>query len=279
MLGSKFVFRRGHIRHLALAATVTATGVAALPAVAGAKLVEPISVTSSVEVPAGKTRSALLRCPARAVALNVGVTTGLDLVESVPRFTARGWDLRFSGGSRGRTASAVLRCVRFRLPPGVSGVSLAVETRIEPLSDVPPGGTQTVKLSCSHGFTPTGWGLDRAGNDLQIRSVTAGKRSWAFSARNNGTSPASGTAYGRCLERKQHAESGQRHSFAMRSTGARSCRSSEFSVATGFSLTAANVFLTGTGPSGETGALWRYANGSGRSVKTSLVCMSTTTAF
>jgi hypothetical protein len=281
MLGSKFVTWRGPIRHLAFAATVTVTGVTALPAAADAALVEPISVSTTADVPAGQTRSVTLRCPARAVALNTGVTAGLDIVDSVPKFTARGWTLKFTAGSRSRSVSAALRCVRFDMPHGVAGVSLAVETRIEPVVDLAPGATQTLKASCSHGFTPTGWGLDRAGNDLQIRTVKPAKRGWRFAVRNDGTAPATGTAYGRCLERQQHAETGQRHSFAMRSTSAGSCRSSEFSVSTGVSeLPNDNIFLTGTGPTGQRGAVWRFANApEGGPVRTSLVCLSTATGF
>jgi hypothetical protein len=61
----------------------------------------------------------------------------------------------------------------------------------------------------------------------------------------------------------------------------RSCHGGEFSVSTGLSLpTADDIFLTGTGPVGRRSGEWHFAKASGAGpVKTSLVCLSTTTAF
>jgi hypothetical protein len=291
MLGSKSVTRRGPTRHFAVAAVAASLVAAALPAAASAKLIQPISVSASTNVPAGQVRTLFLKCPARAVALNAAATSALDATDSVPRPTARGWKLTFTAGAQSRTGSAVLRCVRFDLPPGVSGVTLAVETKIEPVFEVPPGTTQKQTLKCSHGMVPTGWGLDRTGdgNGLSIAAAIPTKRAWSFTVENTGSTGAAGTLYTRCLERRQRASTGQHHSFATRIakssvTGAsatRSCRSNEYSVSTGVSLPVSDdIFLTGTGPVGRHDGQWSFAKASGAgAVKTSLVCLSTTTHF
>jgi hypothetical protein len=291
MLGSESVAWRGRIRHLSVIAAATTIAAAGFPAVSSAKLIEAISVSADVHVAPGQTARQLLKCPARAVALNAGVPSGLTSIDSVPRFTARGWDLSFAAGSNAIDTRAVLRCVRMQLPQGVDGVSLAVETRIEPVDDLPPGLSEQRTLRCSTGFTPTGWGLDRTvdGNGLSIASAIPTKKAWRFVVENTGDANAAGTLYGRCLEKKQFAETGQRHSFATRvatskasgGSATRSCRSSEFSVATGFSLPITDdIFLTGTGPFGRRDGEWHFAKASGAGpVKTSLVCLSTTTSF
>src|SRR4029079_8531463 len=163
---------------------------------------------------------------------------------SIPRFTARGWELHFTAGSKSRTGSGVLRCVRFDLPSGVKGVTLAVETKIEPVDELAPGDTQTLAMRCSHGFVPTGWGLDRSAPGRAVAAAVPSRHAWRVTVENTGKASASATLYTRCLERKQFAASGQRHSFATRVANAsvrggsatRSCRGSEFSVSTGLSL-------------------------------------------
>jgi hypothetical protein len=291
MLGSESVTWRGPTRHFAIAVAVVATTAAALPAAAGAKLLQPISVSASTNVPAGQTRGLFLKCPARAVALNAAATSALDATDSVPRFTARGWKLTFAAKEQSLTASGVLRCVRFDLPFAVTGVTLAVETQIEPVPELPPNTTQKLTMKCSHGMVATGWGLDRTGDDngLAIAAAVPSKNAWSFTVENSGSTAAGGTLYTRCLERKQHAESGQRHSFATRiasskvsgDSATRSCRASEFSVSTGVALPVSDdIFLTGTGPVGAHDGQWQFAKAGGAGpVKTSLVCLSTTTHF
>jgi hypothetical protein len=291
MLRSESVTWQGFTRHFALATVAVATAAAALPAQASAKLIQPISVSASANVPAHQTRAVFLKCPARAVALNAAATSAMDATDSVPRFTARGWTLNFSAGSSSRTASGVLRCVRMQLPQGVSGVGLNVETQIEPVSAVAPSDTQQLSISCSHGFAPTGWGLDRTGDagGLAIATALPTKHGWTFTVENTGATTAGGTLYTRCLERKQRASTGQHHAFKTRiakssvsgASATRSCRASEFSVSTGLALPVQDdIFLTGTGPVGEHSGQWRFAKASGAgAVKTSLVCLSTATAF
>jgi len=291
MLGSESVTWRGRPRHIALIAAATSIAAAVFPAASSARLVEAISVSSNVHVAPGQTPSQHLKCPARAVALNAGVDSNLTTIDSVPRPTARGWDVSFAAGSKAIDTRVILRCVRLQLPRSVDGVTLAVETKIEPVVELPPGGTQKLTLRCSTGFTPTGWGLDRTGDDngLSVAAAVPSKRAWRFVIENTGGTDAGGTLYGRCLEKKQFAETGQRHSFGTRvatskSTGGsatRSCRGSEYSVATGFSLPVTDdIFLTGTGPVGRHDGEWHFAKASGAGpVKTRLVCLSTATQF
>src|SRR5688500_14948060 len=131
MLGSEIV-RGGGItgRRYALAAALALIATAALPATASSRVVDPVSVQRTVAVPAGETASLTLRCPARAVALNGAPTSGLDSTSSIPGADARSWTFRFGAAAAGRTAGAVLRCVRLRLPRRVRRVGLAVATRI-----------------------------------------------------------------------------------------------------------------------------------------------------
>jgi hypothetical protein len=292
MLRSETVTWQGSTRHFALV-TAAAAGalVAALPAAASAKLIQPISVSASANVPAHQSRAVFLKCPARAVALNAAATSAMDATDSVPRFTARGWTLTFTAGNSSRTATGVLRCVRMDLPQGIDGVGLNVETQIEPVATLSPGASEKLSIGCSHGFVPTGWGLDRAdeASGLAIAAALPTKHGWSLTVENTGTTAAGGTLYTRCLERKQRASTGQRHAFKTRvakssvsgSSATRSCRASEFSVATGLSLPIQDdIFLTGTGPVGEHSGQWRFAKASGAgAVKTSLVCLSTATAF
>jgi hypothetical protein len=264
---------------------------AALPAAAQARVVEPVSVTGQVDVPAGQTRSLTLKCPARAVALN---GAALAATSSVPGDNARRWSFRFSAGAAAETGRAVLRCVRLRLPRRVSGVGLAVGTVIEPILEVPPGGTQSIAVRCPSGQMPTGWGLERSGGDngLALAEVAPTKRGWSFAVENTGAAGADGDLHIRCLERRQRASSGQRHAFSTRvasfgeqlegsGTTSRSCRAGEFSVATGVSLPAADdIVLSGTTVVGQRGGEWAFAQPSGTTaVETSLICLARTTGF
>jgi hypothetical protein len=263
-----------------------------VPAVAQARVVEPVSATGQVNVPAGQTRSLTLKCPARAVALN---GSSFDATSSIPGTNARRWTFRFSAGASAETGRAALRCVRLRLPRRVSGVGLAVGTVIEPIFEVPPGNTQSVDIKCPSGELPTGWGLERAGaadNGLSIAKAVPTKRGWSFAVENTGAAGAAGDLHIRCLERKQRASSGQRHAFSTRvasfteqiegdSTASRSCRASEYSVATGVSLPPADdIRLSSTGVVGGRGGEWTFAQPSGtRAVQTSLICLARTTGF
>lgn len=284
--------RQGATRRVRRATTLGVVAIAALPAVAQARVVEPVSVTGQVDVPAGQTRSLTLKCPARAVALN---GSSFDATSSVPDIKARRWTFRFSAGASAETGRAALRCVRLRLPRRVSGVGLAVGTVIEPVIKAPPGNTQSIDIKCPRGQLPTGWGLERAGdgsNGLSIAKAVPTRRGWSFAVENTGAAGAAGDVHIRCLERKQRASSGQRHAFSTRvasfteqveggSTASRSCRATEYSVATGVSLPPADdILLAGTGVLGGRGGEWTFAQPSGSTaVQTSLICLARTTGF
>jgi hypothetical protein len=267
---------------------------ALVPAAAQARVVEPVTVSKSLSVPAGETRSLDLRCPARAVALNGTVRGALAGSESIPASDARRWSFRFTAGQKPRTGSVNLRCVRLRLPHRVDGVGLVVGTQIQPVFEIPSGNTQQIALKCNRGEVPTGWGLARRtpGNALSIASVMPTRRGWLFTVANPGPIGAAGTVYGRCLQRKQRAASGQRHVFSTRvasfsqdidggGTTSRSCRRRELSVATGVLLPAGNgIQLTATGLLGSRGGEWSFLQPFGAArITTSLICLARGTGF
>jgi hypothetical protein len=283
------VSRRG-LRGAATASVAVAA--ALVPAAAHARVIEPVTVSKSVSVPAGETRTVDLRCPAHAPALNGSVRGPLAGSESIPGLDARRWSFRFTAGQAPRRASADLRCVRLRLPHRVGRVGLVVGTQIEPVFEIPAGGAQQIAVKCGKGQLPTGWGLERRtpGNLLSIAGVVPTRRGWRFTVVNGGPVGAAGTLYGRCLERTQHASSGQRHTFSTRvaafteqieggGTTSRSCRPREYSLATGVSLPT-GIRLTATGLRGRRGGEWSFAQPTGSaSVETSLVCLARGTGF
>jgi hypothetical protein len=272
--------RRASIR----LACLSAAALALPPAAAQARVVDPISVSKSVTVPAGESRSLTLGCPARAVALN-GVAPAAT--SSIPGPNGRGWTFRFAGGAGAGSGDASLRCVRLRLPKRISGIGLVVETRIEPVAELAPGASARLDVSCSNGHLPTGWGLERAGagNGIAVTAATPRRRGWSFAFVNAGAGPAAATATIRCLERRQRARSGQRHAFATRvasfqesaaATARRSCRRTEFSLATGVSLPR-GVHLLDTALFGARGGEWTFS--AATTAETSLVCLARTTRF
>jgi hypothetical protein len=286
MLGSELVNGRSATRTIKRAAALAALTAAALPAAAQAKVVEPVWVIKSVAVTPGQTKSVTLKCPARAVALNGAAPNASS---SIPAADARRWTFRFT-----RSGSATIRCVRLRLPHHVGGLSLIVGTTFEPVFEIPPGFTQQIDVKCTTGEIPTGWGLERRTEDngLSIAGAVPIKKGWSFAVRNTGPVGAAGSLSARCLERRQHADSGQRHTFSTRiasfteqvdgsGTTSRSCRANEYSVATGVSLPANDdVLLTGTGLTGERGGEWSFSQPTGATtVQTSLLCLAQTTGF
>jgi len=266
------------------AAALGALAAAALPAAAQARVVEPVWVTGHASVAPSQTKSITLKCPARAVALNGAAR---NAASSIPAIDARRWTFRFI-----RSGSAVLRCVRLRLPHTVQRVSLVVGTVFEPVFEVPPGFTQTVAVKCQSGEVPTGWGLERRTDDngLSIAGAVPTRHGWLFAVKNTGPIGAAGSLAVRCLERKQRARTGQRHVFSTRvasfteridggGTASRSCAANEYSVATGLSP-AGGLVLTGTTLSGERDGEWSFSSAGGTtSVQTNLICLARTTGF
>jgi hypothetical protein len=278
---------RGLTAALALA---TATS----PAAAAEDVVEPLSVTGSVAVPAGGTKTLKLTCPTDSVAVG-GAPTSEGAYDFLPTTGARAWIFRFAAAEgHGRTGGAILRCVRLRLPKDVDGVGLVVGTHWSQRLDIPAVTTSRFGLDCNRGQIPTGWGIERgAGGDARRLAIAAAiptKRGYVFKLKNTGRADASALVHVRCLQKTQRATSHQRHSFRARVAGFRdtpeavethSCRPGEFSVSTGVSIDpAADLVLTGAYPTGERGGRWSFrGRTSGPPVTTKLVCLSTKTRF
>ncbi|MEA2418314.1 MAG: hypothetical protein QOE60_520 [Thermoleophilaceae bacterium] len=277
---------RSGIRTTKRAAALAALAAVALPAAAQARVVEPVWVTKQVNVAAGQTQTITLKCPARAVALNGAAP---NAASSIPAADARRWTFRFI-----RSGSAVLRCVRLRLPHDVHRVSLVVGTTFEPVFEIPPGFTQTIAVRCPTGQVPTGWGLERRTDDngLAISQATPTKHGWLFQVENTAPVGAAGSLAARCLEKKQRAPGGRHHVFATRvasfteqiegrGTTSRACAPNEYSVATGVSLPAAgDVLLTGTTLRGARDGEWSFSSSAGATpVRTSLICLARNTGF
>jgi len=260
--------------------------VLALPAGASAQVVEPVSVSQSVSVPAGGTRSLTVSCPGSAVAVG-GAPTSFTSASSIPTADPREWTFRFSAGATARTASAVLRCVQLDLPGGVRGVNIGVGTRWLPLT-VAPTSTERAELTCKRGQFPTGWALERADSTADALAVAAAiptRRGFDFRIENTGALEAAGTLRIRCLGRIQHARNGDTHSFSTRVATfaggtSHACRRSEYSVTAGASIDpVGDAVLTGAYPTGSRGGRWSFSGASDAPPATSLVCLSRTTRF
>ena len=273
---------RGLVRLIACAA---ALGVVVLPAAAQARVVEPVWVNKQVNVPSGQTKTVTLKCPAHAAALNGAAP---NAASSIPNPDARRWTFRFL-----RSGSAVLRCVRLRLPHTVRNVNLEVGTIFEPVFELPPGFTQTIFARCHSGEVPTGWGLERRTdtNGLTIAGATPKPHGWLFRVKNTATIGAAGNLAIRCLDKKVRAPHGLRHRFGIRvasfnerieggGTTIRGCRTNEYSVATGVDLPDSDLRFTGTTLFGPRNGEWSFSSTHGSTpVTTSLICLARTTGF
>jgi hypothetical protein len=273
----------------------------AVPAAAEAAAPVTSTVQKTVTVRAGGVTSVALRCPAAAVTLNgsaVPLGSGALARDSQPVGDTPGrWVFRFvaSGDSGSRRARAVLRCVRLRLPSGVSGARLNVMSADTGFESVAAGTSRLFTLACDPGFVPTGWGVERRGagaRRLRVTRAAPTANGWVLQFENASSAAAGGRFHIRCLERRQTATTGQRHTFRTRrarfsEAGRRraakhSCRRSEFSVSTGFSVAPArDIRLVSAQPLGTRGARWRFDNEPARNkpVKTYLVCLDRTTGF
>jgi hypothetical protein len=273
---------RGLVRLIACAA---ALGVVAVPAAAQARVVEPVWVNKQVNVTLGQTKTVTLKCPAHAVALNGAAP---NAASSIPVSDARRWTFRFL-----KSGSAVLRCVRLRLPHTVHNVDLQVGTIFEPVFELPPGFTQTIFARCHSGEVPTGWGLERRTdtNGLTIAGATPKAHGWLFRVKNTAPIGAAGNLAIRCLDKKVRAPHGLSHRFATRvasfnerieggGTTIRGCRGNEYSVSTGVDLPDSDLRFTGTTLLGPRNGAWSFSRASGSTaVTTSLICLARNTGF
>ena len=263
----------------------------AVPASAlAADVVVPSSVARSTAVPSGGSKTLTLRCPAEAVALNAAVTNhdpGVTVQRSIPGNGAGTWRFRHTGADGGGGVRAVLRCVRLRLPAGVGGARLAVKTRRPPVA-VPAGGRATVRLRCGRAWVGTGYGFDPGtGGDTRLASVVPRAHGWDFTVQNDAAAAGTARVSARCLRQTVTSEPGR---VAPRVVGARpgsagtfthSCGESQFSLATGYAVDAADqVKLRLTHPEGLRAGRFRFRGAASDDVvSTFLVCLGRRSSF
>jgi hypothetical protein len=271
----------------------------AVPAAAHAQVVDVVTVERSVDVSPGSTRTLALTCPDPRVALHGAVTSSFG-GDSIPRKNASGWNFRFSSTATStRKASAVLRCVRLRVPAGLKGVELNIGSVRRSGITIEPAASERVELECERGYAPTGWGLQRgsgsAAEGLVVTAAVPTTDSWVLKVENTGDAPATASLHARCLERRQRATNGQTHTFALRKRSfsdriaegrnrkvSHSCRPGEYSVSTGVSLAGGDdLLLTLTSPLGKRQGRWsfRHPTVSTERVKTLLVCLGLNSRF
>jgi hypothetical protein len=260
----------------------------ALPGSAlAAPVVDPVSVSRTVLVPADSPRSVILNCPGTAVALGAAASSepGSD---SIPGANPKRWTFRFAPDGTARRVRTVLRCVQLRLTGDVGSVRLVVGTAFRPDVSVDPGATRLVTLRCQRGQVATGWGVERgdAGEAIAVTSVARTTRSFGIELENTGRTAATATPRIRCLERTQRSSSGLTHSFRLRSptfedsgrAARHSCRRGEYSISAAAVLDPdAGAVLEAAIPSGPRGARWRLSRAA--DATTELVCLSRRTRF
>jgi hypothetical protein len=272
----------------------------AVPASAvAADVVVPSSVARSTAVPSGGSKTLTLRCPAEAVALNAAVTNhdpGVTVRRSIPGAGAGTWSFRLAGAGGGGGVRAVLRCVRLRLPAGVGGARLNVSTRRPPVA-VPAGGRTTVRLRCGRAWVGTGYGFDPGTRgDTRLASVVPRAHGWDFTVQNDAAAGRTARVSARCLRQTVTSSQGARLRFGVArprfsdAVGARpgsagtfthSCGQSQFSLATGYAVDAADqVTLTLTHPEGRRAGRFRFRGAASNDVVSSfLVCLGRRSSF
>ena len=274
----------------------------ALPSSAHAAVVTPTSTAVETTVPAGGARTVTLSCPGSSVALSAGVTRlgrSAELLRSVPSGRAAGdWLLTF--GARqgaGRRVEAEARCVRLRVPAGVSGARLSVQTESRTRLRVAAGRTKTANVGCAPGYVATGWGLRRGRRaGIEIAAAVPSARGWRFELENTGAGATRAAVSARCLKRvvrgRRNGEAVQlRFRVARRASegaigGARSsvsdrCRGGQYSLATGHRVNPLDaIALVRSGATGRNRASWTFAGASaGDAVTTHTVCLARDSRF
>jgi hypothetical protein len=276
----------------------------AVPAEAlGASTIRTSSVTGRLVVPAGATSKIRLHCPQSAVALNAAVTrrgAGVVVRRSIPGQDVGSWAFRVAAsGSGSRSVSAVVRCVRLRVPAGLSAVRLHVKTRSRPGIPVAAGATETVRLGCGAGWSATGYALTGdAGDTVRLAAVVPNAHGWRFTLENTGSAPTRAGVSARCLRtrvaaRRQGGGTAElrfnvtRPSFSTvfprggPQIDATGCRVGRFSLAAGGSVDpASTIELLIASPLRERGARWRFGQPrEGDRFTGRVVCLSRTSRF
>jgi hypothetical protein len=283
----------------ALCASLTIV-LAAVPASAlAADVVVPSSVARSTAVPSGGSKTLTLRCPAGAVALNAAVTNhdpGVTVRRSIPGPGPATWRFRLAGADGGGGVRAVLRCVRLRLPAGVGGVRLDVRTRRPPVA-VPAGGRTTVRLRCGRAWVGTGYGFDPGTfGETRLASVVPRAHGWDFTVQNDSAAAETARVSARCLRQTVTSSQGAQLRFGVTrprfsdavgappgsaGTFTHSCGESQFSLATGYAVDAADqVKLRLTHPEGLRAGRFRFRGAASDDVvSTFLVCLGRRSQF
>jgi hypothetical protein len=286
------------LQRIALCVSLT-VALLAIPASAlAADVVVPSSVARSTAVPSGGSKTLTLRCPAEAVALNAAVTNhdpGVTVRRSTPGRGAGTWSFRLAGADGGGGVRAVLRCVRLRLPAGIGGTRLDVSTRRPPVV-VPAGGRTTVRLRCGAAWVGTGYGFDPGTRgDARLESVEPRAHGWDFNIANAGSTPATARVTERCLRQAVTSTGGRLRFDVARlvfsnligrmpgsaGTFTENCAKSQFSLATGYAVDAADeVELRLTHPEGRRAGRFRFRGAASDDVvSTFLVCLSRRSSF
>jgi hypothetical protein len=276
--------------------------VLALPAAGHAAIVTPTAVSAETTVPAGGTRVLTLSCPAPSVALSAAVTRlgrAARLRRSTPGTNAADWRLRFAAGrGASRRVEAELRCVRLRLPSGVSGAGLEIRTRSADGVRIAPGESEALDLGCGAGYAATGYGIDRGRRgDVRVAAAVPRARGWRFELENVGSAAARAGVSVRCLKREVDARrEGERVELHFdvvrrrfedvvvqrgRVSFIHSCRRGQWSVATGSEVDPLDaIALVRSAAAGARSASWTFARArSGDDVTNHLVCLGRGSRF
>lgn len=283
----------------ALCASLTIALLAVPASALAADVVVPTSVARSTAVPSGGSKTLTLRCPAESVGLNAAVTNhdpGVTVRRSIPGPGAGTWRFRLTGADGGGGARAVLRCVRLRLPAGVGGARLDVRTRRPPVA-VPAGGRATVRLRCGRAWVGTGYGFDPGtGGGTRLASVVPRAHGWDFTVQNDAAAAETARVSARCLRQTVNSSQGTQLRFGVArprfsdAVGARpgstgtfthSCGESQFSLATGYAVDAADqVKFRLTHPEGLRAGRFRFRGAASDDVvSTFLACLSRRSSF
>jgi hypothetical protein len=215
--------------------------------------------------------------------------------ESLPGTNARGWTLRFANRGSSERVTAVLRCVRLRLPQGVSGVRLAVSSSSQSV-DIRARSSLRMPISCRPGYRPTGHGISANDDAITVAAVVPSRNGWTFVLKNTTSRASTVTPRVRCLRRTVSGrQNGDRVRLAFdidrsawsHSVGGgnesyeNSCDGDLYSVSTGISLDEdAEISLSSAWPSGERDAEWWFRNpGGAQQVRSYLLCLARDSRF
>ena len=283
----------------ALFTSLTIVLLAAPASALAADVVVPSSVAGTTAVPADGSSTLTLRCPASAVALNAAVTNhdpGVTVRRSIPGRGAGTWRFRLTGTDGGGGVRAVLRCVRLQLPAGIGGARLNVSTRRPPVA-VPAGGRTTVRLRCGRAWVGTGYGFDPGTRgETRLASVVPRAHGWDFTIQNDAAAARTARVSARCLRQTVTSSQGAQLRFGVArprfvdavgappgsvGTFTHSCRESQFSLATGFAVGAADqVRFRLTHPEGRRAGRFRFRGAASDDVaSTFLACLGRRSTF